>query len=120
MEKINLICIECPMGCNLEVIKHKDIEVKGNKCKRGKDYALKEIENPKRVLTTTVILKNSYLKRLPVRSEGEIPKSLLFECIDYLNKIEVEAPVKMGQVIVENILNTGINIIASRSAEKLP
>lgn len=118
MQRQEFVCIICPMGCNLEVLKDENVTlVKGNQCKRGYEYALKEISNPTRVLTSTVILKNSYLKRLPVKSKGEIPKNLICDCVKLLSKIEVEAPVKMGDIIVKNILDTGIDIIASRSVE---
>lgn len=114
----NVICIECPIGCNIKIVKDEDgYKISGNSCKRGYEYAVREMEDPKRVLTTTVKLNNSYLKRLPVRSSSEIPKRLIFECMNILKDIEVSAPIRAGQVIVENILNTGADIIASRSVE---
>lgn len=116
-EKYNLVCIGCPMGCRLSVTKSENGGwlVEGNQCIRGESYAVKELTNPTRVLTTTVKIKNSFLRRLPVRTSDAIPKNILFEAMDIINGAEVEAPIKVGDVIIENLLNTGINIIASRT-----
>lgn len=114
--KKDMTCIVCPMGCFLEVeIEDGSYTITGNRCKRGEEYAIKELISPMRVLTSTVRLKNSYIKKLPVRTDGVIPKSLMFECVKLLKTIEVEAPVKMGDIIFPNILNTGVNVISSRS-----
>ena len=87
----------------------------GNKCKRGKEYGIKEMTNPTRLLTTTVKLKNSHLKRLPVRTDLPIPKALIENCMWEINQIEVSAPVEAGMILVKNILDTGVNVISSRS-----
>lgn len=71
--------------------------------------------NPTRILTTTVKIKNGSLKHLPVRTEQPVPKKIIFECMKLINKEEIAAPVKMGDIIIKNILGTGINVIASRS-----
>jgi len=116
MDKREIICIVCPVGCQLEITGEKGgYIVTGNQCQRGKEYGIKEVENPTRVLTTTVKLKNSYLKRLPVRVDVPIPKEMITECMKELNRVEVQAPVRAGEVLVENILNTGANVISSRS-----
>jgi CxxC motif-containing protein len=118
MDKKEIICIVCPMGCQLEVFKDdisKSYIVKGNKCARGKEYGIKEMSNPTRVLTTTVVLKNAHLKRLPVRVDAPIPKELITSCMNELNNFEVQAPVKAGTILVQNILNTGANVISARS-----
>jgi len=117
MEKHKLICINCPMGCRLEVTKTENGGwlVEGNQCKRGTSYAIRELTEPTRVLTSTVVIKNGFLSRLPVRTETAIPKEKIFEAMNVINKVVVEAPVKVGDVIVENILDTGINVIASRN-----
>ncbi|KAB3537720.1 DUF1667 domain-containing protein [Alkaliphilus pronyensis] len=119
MEKQNIICIACPLGCKLEV-EHKkngidDYIVTGNKCPRGKDYGIKEMTNPTRVLTSTVKIKNAHLCRIPVRTKGEIPKGLIFKCMKEINKVEISGPIKVGDIIIKNVLGTGIDIIATRS-----
>lgn len=114
MEKKELICISCPIGCNLSVeIKKEDIEVFGNRCKRGEKYAIDEITFPKRVLTTSVKIKDNK-KMLSVKSKEAIPKEDLFEAMKILKKVEVKVPIKVGDVIEKNILNTGVDIIATR------
>ena len=117
MSKKEMTCIICPMGCYLEIETDgsSSYKISGNRCKRGEEYAVRELLSPMRVLTSTVKLKNSYLKKLPVKTDGPIPKNLMFECINILKSIEVEAPVKIGDIIVENILNTGVNVRSTRS-----
>lgn len=119
MEVYEKICIVCPRGCRLTIKKDDSNQmgysVEGNTCKRGEDYGIKEVTNPTRVLTSTVVLKNSSLKRLPVVTKGDIPKGKMFEAMKEINKVVVNAPVKEGDVIIENLLNTGVNLIAARS-----
>ncbi len=120
MEKEKLICISCPVGCHLEVDTSNQDEfiVEGNKCKRGIDYAKAELTNPTRVITSTVYVNNGFLPRLPVRSNNPIPKKLIFEVMDEINLVKVDSPIKVGDVIIKNVLNTGCDIIASRSMKK--
>lgn len=118
MERRSMICIACPLGCLIEVFKNESasgFSVTGNQCDRGKDYGIKEMTNPTRLLTTTVKLRNSYLRRLPVRTELPIPKAMIASCMREINRIEVCAPVKAGIVLIRNVLNTGVNVISSRS-----
>ncbi|WP_432664550.1 DUF1667 domain-containing protein [Wukongibacter baidiensis] len=119
MDKKEMVCIVCPIGCHLTVTKDDGeplgYSVTGNKCKRGIEYGIKELTNPTRVITSTVKIKNAHLRRLPVKTNGAIPKDLNFECMRLINSIEVVAPIKMGDVIVKNILGTGVDLVASRS-----
>ncbi len=112
-----LICINCPMGCHLK-INTETKEVTGNTCKRGRTYGINEVENPVRVVTTTVKVKNGELSVIPVKTKEAIPKGLNFKAMEILNSIEVEAPVNIGDVIVEDILGTGVSVVASRSVKK--
>lgn len=117
MEK-ELICIVCPKGCRIKVENiDNSFVVMGNSCKMGEKYAIKEITNPMRVLTSTVIVRNSNTKRLPVKTKGEIPKEMIFKCMEVINEVEVYSPIKIGQVIIENILNTGVNVVACKSVK---
>lgn len=116
MEK-ELICICCPRGCHLKV-NIEENKVTGNSCKRGESYGLNEVTNPVRVVTTTVKINNGEIDVLPVKTKGEIPKSLIFKCMDVLKNIEVNAPIKIGDIIVENILDTGIDIVSCRNLKK--
>ncbi|AYE34041.1 DUF1667 domain-containing protein [Clostridium septicum] len=109
-----LICISCPMGCHLKVDTEKKT-VEGNTCKRGEVYGLNEVTNPVRVVTSTVKVEGGELPVMPVKTSGAIPKNLNFECMKAINSIIVKAPVKMGDIIIENVLGTGIDVIASRN-----
>jgi CxxC motif-containing protein len=114
-----LICINCPMGCHLEVIELENGEwlVKGNQCPRGKSYAIKELTAPTRVLSTTVIINHGFLNRLPVRTNIGLPKEKLFDAMNVINHVVVDAPIKRGDVIIKNILGTGVDVISSRSMD---
>lgn len=94
---------------------NEKIVVRGNECKRGEDYARNEFHLPVRGLTTTVRVRNGELRIVPVKANQPIPKEKIMECMEYLRKVEVEAPVKIGQVIVKNILGLGVDIIATRN-----
>ena len=112
-----MICIVCPQGCMLKIDKDENGEllVSNNKCARGPVYAQKELTNPTRTLTATVHVENGALRCLPVKSNEEIPKGRDFEAIEEIKDVVVKAPIKMGDVIVENILGLGIDLIATRS-----
>ncbi|QZY53670.1 DUF1667 domain-containing protein [Crassaminicella profunda] len=120
MDKKEIICIVCPMGCRLTVSKEEDgYKVTGNTCKRGEAYGVKEMTNPTRVIPTTVKIKNGFLKRLSVKTNKPVPKELIFKCMEIINGVEVEAPVKIGDVIIHNILGTGIDVVATKTMEKI-
>jgi CxxC motif-containing protein len=118
--KKEMICIGCPMGCYLTVdyVGTTIHEVSGNRCKVGLEYAEKEISNPERTLTTTVKVRNGHLPLVSVRTNKPIPKSRIFDAMDLLAKIEVEAPVKIGEPIVENIFDSGVNVVATKNILK--
>ncbi|MHA1129396.1 MAG: DUF1667 domain-containing protein [Candidatus Helarchaeota archaeon] len=114
-----ITCIGCPRGCQIQVTKiGEEFKVEGNECKRGEKYAIEEFTAPKRVLTTTLQVINGILPLIPVRSDKPLPKDRLFDCMDYLCQIKVPAPIKMGSILVEHILDLNANIIASRDLEK--
>jgi CxxC motif-containing protein len=118
-DRCEITCIVCPWGCQVK-FKVKEGEIKnieGNKCRRGIGYVRQEFYNPKRVLTTTVKLKGSRFPLLPVRTNKPIPKKMLGKCMQYLTNIEVKAPIKLGEVIVPNILGTRTNIISTRNLD---
>ena len=110
----DMVCIVCPVGCRISVDEDRDYEVTGNKCPKGASYGKKELTFPTRTITSTVKIKNAIHNRLPVKTSSEIPKNMIFDIMRELNKIEVVSPIKVGDVILENVLNTGVNIVASR------
>ena len=115
----SITCISCPLGCHILIDKKGDEEIlTGHECKKGEKYAIQEINNPRRILTTTVKIDNSEVKLLPVRSKKEIPKDMIIRGIIELSKINVEAPIKCGDLVYKNILETRVDIIATRNIEK--
>lgn len=116
VEKRKLICVSCPVGCELEVTLDNDeiVEVEGNTCKLGLDYAEQEIFDPRRMVASTVKVKNGYHPLVPVYTEKPVPKPKIFDVLAEIRKVEVEAPVKINDVIIEDVVGTGINVIASR------
>ena len=116
-----MICISCPMGCKLTVEMDGDsvVSVSGNTCTRGERYAIKECTNPERILTSTVRIEGAAHRVLPVITDREIPLDMLFDAMEGIRKVGVTAPVKEKDVIIENILGTGANVIASRSMDSL-
>jgi len=119
-ETRELICIACPNGCRLKVAMEdgKVMEVEGNSCRKGEEYAAEECINPTRILTTTVRLKGGVLPVLPVKSERPLPKNMIKKSMEIINRVRVSAPVNIGDVIVKDILGTGINIVSTRNIKK--
>ena len=112
-----LICISCPMGCHLKVdMENKTVE--GNSCKRGEIYGINEITNPVRVITSTVKVIHGELPVLPVKTNAPISKDLNFKIMYILKEVQVEAPINVGDVIVKNILDTGIDVVATRNLRR--
>jgi CxxC motif-containing protein len=110
----SILCIVCPNGCRLSVEEGADgIDVSGNQCKRGVDFAVAEITNPTRTLTTTVRTSFPGIPVLPVRTAGEIPKGKIRELMNCINTVTVSRPLGIGETVVENILGLGVNIIAT-------
>ncbi len=108
-----LICVVCPKGCHLQVDGEK---VTGNQCKRGETYGLQEVYNPVRVLTSTVrMVEGSTHRRCPVKTSEAIPKGMMQKAMTLLCDIELKPPVKMGDVVIENIYDTGIDFVAGRT-----
>jgi CxxC motif-containing protein len=120
MERRELTCIGCPIGCSLliELGDDGELKVTGNKCKIGKSYAIKEFTNPTRVITTTAVVNNGEISQVSVKSEKDIEKGKIFKCLKALKNLTVDAPIAIGNVIYENIEGTGVNIIATKNVSK--
>lgn len=119
-EKTKILCITCPKGCTLEVSHEGQtiLEVKPG-CKRGHAYAANELVNPRRMVATTVNIRGGLHPLLPVYTSAPFPKARIQELRAALRALEIQAPVKMGQVVVANLLDTGIDILASRDLAKV-
>ena len=115
-----IICVICPNSCRLRVSqdpKTKEILVEGHLCPRGKKYGISEYSNPVRMLITTMRVENGKLSVIPVRSAEPIPKKLLIEAVKIVNDTHCLAPIKMGDILIDNILGTTISVIASRDID---
>ena len=120
-KKLDFICIGCPMGCEITVAiddNEKILKISGNSCKEGKKYAESEYTNPVRVLTTTVPVEGSRRRTLPVRTNRPIPKDKLMEAMVALAKVRVQRPFKIGQIVVNNVLKTGADVVATDMISK--
>lgn len=109
----NVVCIMCPRGCRLAVNADSN-EVSGAACARGTTYGLNEVTNPVRTLTSTVRISGAAHRRLPVRTDGQLPKKLVMQAVRLLDEVDVKAPVSMGDKILENILGTSVSFVAER------
>ena len=108
-------CIVCPTGCLVHVENiNGELIIEGHSCKRGEEYAREEFIAPKRILTTTMQVENGFLPLIPVRSDRPIPKDRLRDTLKIIAQTVAEAPIKMGDILIENVLGLEINIIASR------
>lgn len=115
-ETTELICITCPMGCTLDVTHEGDtiVEVDGATCKRGENYAQEELTNPQRMVTTTVRVAGGLHPLVPVYTSAPIPKARIFDLLEEIRKAEVQAPVKMGEAVLEDVVGTDVKVLASR------
>jgi len=114
-----VVCIRCPKGCMLRIsLEAGEVKVYGNECPLGEAFGKAEAENPHRIVSSTVKVRGACISRLPVRTEKPVPKAKIREVIKSLRGIVVEAPVRRGQVIVDNVAGTGVNVIAERSLER--
>ena len=111
MEK-EFICIVCPKGCRIKVDNEGNIS--GYTCLRGLNYVKEELTCPKRMLTSTVKVSNRKDTYVSVKTSSSIPKDLLLKVMEELKKVSVEAPIKMHQVLLKNIFDTNVDILATK------
>ena len=108
-------CIICPRGCRLKF--DDDMNVTGNTCPRGKEYAISELTNPVRSITSSVRVRNRDDLLVSVKTSGQIPKGKIFEVMDEINKIAVDAPTRIGDVAKKNILGLGVDILITKNID---
>lgn len=117
---MEIICINCPLGCVMNVTKQgDDFIVLGHSCPRGKTYAIKECTRPTRIITSSLYVENGLYPVVSVKTNQDIPKEKIFEILNYLKSIKPQAPIRIGDVIVENILNTGACIVATKNVPQI-
>lgn len=116
-----VICVRCPKGCRLKVTvsKGENMEVEGYGCALGKEYGKEEVQNPQRIVPTTVRIYKARYPRLPVRTEESVPRGKIKEVIAAVKGVTVQAPVKKKATIIENVAGTGVAIIAEEKMERV-
>ena len=116
-----MVCIRCPVSCILEVkyTKTKLLQVKSSQCKKGQEYAWEELFEPVRILTSTVYVRNGHLPLVSIRTAKPIPKAKIFKVMAKLSRTKVSAPLKIGDIIIKNVVNTGVDIIATKNIRKV-
>ena len=117
-EERKFICVSCPLGCGLSVSLDDSgevVKVEGNTCPRGESYARSEVKDPRRVFASTVRVRGGKLPVCPVRSKTPAPKGKLFGIAEEVARLEVDAPVRIGQVLIRGVCGTDVDIVASRN-----
>ncbi|PNR97901.1 DUF1667 domain-containing protein [Petrotoga olearia] len=122
-KKKKIVCTQCPLGCKINVVyadadEIEIVEVKGNRCKRGLEFVKQEITDPLRVVVTSVKVEDGEIPMASVRSDKPVPLRLMQDIMKTLKQTKVKAPVKRGDVVIQNILDTGSDIIATRSVDR--
>ena len=106
------VCIVCPRGCNLKIDENMNVE--GNFCPRGKTYAIAEVTNPTRIITSSIRVSNMEDTLVSVKTNKPVPKARIFEAMDIINKLSVEAPCRIGQVVVSNLFGLDIDVVITK------
>ena len=117
MEKRELTCINCPMGCRITVTMEGEdiIVVEGNTCKRGFVYACNEVKSPVRTVTTTIKVTGGTVDRVSCKTKAPVPKDKIFEVMAAINKASCKAPVAIGDVLIEDCAGTGVAVVATKA-----
>ncbi len=117
VETFTYLCIGCPLGCRLEVDESAEgdiVEVRGFSCRLGREHAVQEHTDPRRLVTTTVAIDGARWPRLPVKTTCQVPRALVPDVCEALTGIVVSAPVEIGEVIVSDVAGTGADVVATR------
>ncbi len=120
-DRSEYLCIGCPLGCRLEVEEDATggVEVRGNSCKRGLEFAHQEHSDPRRMVATTVRIEGGRWARLPVRTREAVPKAEVLALCRALHALTLTAPVALGAVVLADALGTGVDVVASRDMPRL-
>ena len=120
MKRQDLICIGCPLGCMITVeLDQGDVsKVEGHGCRRGETYAKKECLNPTRIVTSRVPVNGGVIPVVSVKTEADIPKEKIMDCMEAIKGLKLEAPIKIGDVVLHNVAGTQVNVIATKNIMK--
>ncbi len=121
-EEKSVICIRCPLGCHIsvELADGKIQSITGNTCPRGAEYAARELTDPRRTVTSLVRVRGGEYPVVSVKTAGDIPRDKMRDCAAALKEIVLTAPVRMGDVVLENVCGTGVNMVATADMAKAP
>ena len=119
MEKRTLTCIGCPLGCTLTAVTTAEgFDISGYTCKRGLEYARKELTRPERTVTSTVRVSGGVATVVSVRTAADVPKDAIWQVMEVINGMTVPAPVKIGDVLLADIAGTGVALTATKTVAK--
>lgn len=121
MDKRELTCIGCPLGCQITVtLENGEIkDVVGFTCEIGKNYAKREVTNPTRTVTSTVRVNGGDLVAVSVKTKEEVPKGKIFEVLDEIKPVVLDAPVAIGDVVIADVAGTGVDVVATKNIAAL-
>ena len=111
----DLTCIVCPRGCRLHV--DDDMNVTGNFCPRGKEYAISELTHPVRTITSSIKVTNREYTLVSVKTTKPVPKDRIFEVMEEIDKLSVEAPTRIGDIVKKNILGLDSDIVITKNID---
>ena len=118
MEKRILTCIGCPLGCSLTAVPTADgFDITGYTCKRGLEYAKKELTRPERTVTSTVRVSGGKANVVSVRTATDVPKDAIFRVMEAINAIVAPAPIAIGDVLANDIAGTGVALVATKAVK---
>ena len=120
VETKQLNCINCPLGCpvTVELVDGEPVKVTGNTCVRGEIYAKKEVTHPTRIVTSTVKVEGGKRPVVAVKTRSDVPKDSIFTCMEAIDRVVVQAPVHIGDVLLRDICGTGVELVATQNCEK--
>lgn len=119
MDTLELVCIVCPVGCRLRAERvGEGVKVSGNTCARGQKYAVEELTNPTRMVTTSVAVRGGHMALLSVKTRAPVPKRSIPEVLKRLKGVRIDAPVRVGDVVLKDAAGTGVDVVATRSIHK--
>lgn len=119
--KTIVTCVVCPVSCPVEVEYHEhEIEsIDRNQCKLALEYVRHELFDPRRTVTTSLEVDGGAFPLVSVKTDRPIEKGKVLEAMRAISKVRVRPPVRIGQVLVEDVAGTGANLVATRDVEAL-
>jgi CxxC motif-containing protein len=124
-EKRELVCINCPRGCELVAEYEKGeknpdkVKVTGNFCPRGREYGKNEVTHPLRIVTSTAVVQNGVLRRVSVKTTMPVPKESIFSVMQEINSLRLTAPVHIGDILISQVLGLSADVVATKNVEAI-